>query len=135
MRSRVSNRVHRSPSGFILVEVIVCIVLATLSIIPITTTAILSNKLDNSARIAQLINTAVASKSSELHARDFNTLSVSVVDFSNELPQGIPSPKTATYTVSVRSGNPDIKDIAFTITYTNSGATVTNTFKTSVGNI
>ena len=130
-----SNNTRHTVAGFMLVEIIVCIVLASLSIVPITLTAILSNKLDNSARISQLINSAVAAKGSELQARNFGTLSAGTVDFSSELPQGIPDPKNATYTVNVRSGNPNIKDISFIITYTNSGASITSTFKTSVGNI
>jgi prepilin-type N-terminal cleavage/methylation domain-containing protein len=125
--------------GFTVVELVVTIVIAGI-IIP--SVAIALNNLaaiNHRARDYALANTIAQNKVETLRSDGYNSINNGVVNFSNELPAAMGSPKSASYTVStpVVGGNPVTgeKQIDISISFTEYNATRSLSFRTYISEL
>lgn len=119
--------------GFTLTDTIVTVVLFSL-LIPLATGALIFiAKLNHSTSVNQEVTLAINKKANTLQTAPFASTSPGTYTFTSELSSAIPSPRNASYTVTERIGNPDIKDIVIVIQYTKNGVSETKQYKTSIG--
>lgn len=76
-----------------------------------------------------IASTTVQNKIESLRSKGFMGVPVGTVDFSNELPNTLPTPRSASYTV--QQVLPPTKSITITLTY----AGKAHTYKTFIGEL
>jgi type II secretory pathway pseudopilin PulG len=125
--------------GFTIVELVVTIVIAGI-IIP--SVAIALNNLaavNHRARDYALANDIAQNKVETLRSDGYNSINEGTVDFSNELPSSMGSPKSASYTVTtpVAAGNPVTgeKQIDINISFTEYNSPRNLTFRTYISEL
>lgn len=92
-------------SGFMLVDTLVCILLFSLMVPLVVGVLILVGGLNTTALIDQETEAAINSKASALQSTQFSSLAPGTYSFSGELTSGIPSPRSASYTITTRAGS------------------------------
>ena len=119
--------------GFSIVELVVAI--SVLGIFVIGLTTVLSNLqiLNNRAKDLSVANGLAEKKIEALRSADYVALSNDTVDFVDELPDTLGSPRTAVYVVS--TVNASLKKVAVTITYNESGNQRTIDYATFIGEL
>jgi len=120
----------KSQWGFSIVELLISLALFAI-IIPALTLGINTlTQINNRARDLTLISIIAENKIESLRSIGYNSIQVGTFDFSNELPDTIGSPKSATFTVTENSG---IKVIDISVTFRDSGSNRTVSYKSAVG--
>lgn len=101
--------------GFTLVEMLVSLTLFAILIPALTLGVSTLTQLNNRARDLTLISIVAENKIESLRSVGYNSVAVGTTDFSNELPQELASPKSASFTVTQNAGT---KTIDVTVSYT-----------------
>jgi prepilin-type N-terminal cleavage/methylation domain-containing protein len=110
------NTVAADKRGFTLVELIVTIGIAGLLVVGITSLFITIETTQRKTRLLEIATRAGEKKIEELRNNHYNSLTDgSVVTFTNELPDALPTPREATVTVSEPTDG--IKRVDVNITY------------------
>lgn len=133
LQQKTPARLHEKQGGFTVVDTLVCIVIFSLTVPLAVATIILVGKLNSAAVVAQEVDAAINSKASTLQSTPYADLSLGTHSFSGELTSGVPAPRSASYTVTKRSGSVEIKDIVIRVQYTQRGVSKTVQHKTSIG--
>lgn len=102
-------------SGFTITELIVAIVLFGVSIPAIALLIGTLTQLNDSATDTVLATSIAENKVESLRSKGFNAISNGTVSFTSELPEELPIPRTASYTVS--TVDPSLKRASVTISY------------------
>lgn len=123
----------RKSDGFTIVELLVTIAVFGL-IVPALTTGV-NNLLvlSNRTRDLTLANILAENKAELLRSRGFNSLSLGTVSFTNELPDELSSPKSATYTIT--SPSLGLVEIDINISYRDYNQTRSLQYKTMVSEL
>lgn len=116
-------------TGFSIVELIVAITLFAVAIPAVAGLISVLTQMNDRTSDTVAINSIVENKVESLRSKGFNGVPVGTTSFSGELPAYLPTPRTASYTVSQVS--PSVKAIDITIS---SGGKQTN-FKTYLGEL
>lgn len=124
-----------SQSGFSIIEIAVALVVVSASIIALTNLFITTINLQRQTNRIDLATTIAEDKIESLRNNHYNSLALSppAIDFTNELPDELPSPRSATVTVSEPSSG--IKQLDVSITYEERSGPKTIALSTMLGNI
>lgn len=107
---------HKNQDGFSLVELIVAIVVIGLLVVGVTSLYITIESTQRKTRLLETATRAGEKKIEELRNNHYNTLEAnSVMTFTNELPNTLPEPRSATVTVTEPTAG--IKRVDVSITY------------------
>jgi len=111
----ISVMKHNLQAGFTMSELIIGIVLFAMTI-PIVAGVIstLSQMNDRTADTVS-VSSIVENKVESLRSKGFNGVPLGTVSFSTELPTSLPTPRSASYTVT--SVNSALKSVAVTVSY------------------
>lgn len=126
-------KIKQVQNGFTIIELLIAIGVMGFAI---PSLAIALNNLtviNNRSRDLALANIIIGNKAEQVRSSGFNSLVAGTVDFTNELPAEIASPKSASYTVAIPVAGR--ADITFTISYKDYNRTRTLTYKTIVSEI
>lgn len=119
--------------GFTIIELLVAIAIFGLTIPALA--AAINNLvvLNNRSRDMAVANLIAESKAETLRGAGFNSLSPGTVDFTNELPAELASPKSASYTIT----NPEagIAEIVINISYDDYNQVKNRQYKTVVSEL
>jgi prepilin-type N-terminal cleavage/methylation domain-containing protein len=133
-----------SQSGFTLVEIVITIAVFAVILPAIVGMVVSLDHINDRAREQALVHSLAETKAEELRSVGFegeeleltDPPDVPPVDFGDELPDTLSSPKSANYTVSLAdSSNPSLKEIEIIISYNDRGTTRTSTYKTYLGEL
>lgn len=116
-------------SGFSLVELIVSIVLFGIVVLVVGQLINVLTQMNDDTNDRMIASTTVQNKIESLRSKGFMGVPVGTVDFSNELPNTLPTPRSASYTV--QQVLPPTKSITITLTY----AGKAHTYKTFIGEL
>ena len=122
-----------SQAGFTIVELLVAIAVIGIMVPSVVTLTASLGRLNDRARDMIIINSLAENKAEGLRSEGFTALNNSTVNFTNELPQTIGSPRSATYTITSPSSS--IRQVDMHITYNDHGTTRTLTYRTYVGEL
>ena len=86
-------------SGFSLVELIVSIVLFGIVVLVVGQLINVLTQMNDDTNDRMIASTTVQNKIESLRSKGFMGVPVGTVDFSNELPNTLPTPRSASYTV------------------------------------
>lgn len=103
-----------SQAGFSIVELIVAITLFAVAIPAIASLISVLTQMNDRTSDTIAINSIAENKVESLRSKGFNGVLVGTTDFTGELPNYLPVPKTAAYTVSQLS--PSVKVVDVTVT-------------------
>lgn len=102
--------------GFTIIELLVTIVVTGLIIAAVTTLFITIARTQRSAQLLETASRAGEQQIESLRNSSYNSLEAdSTIDFSNDLPSNLPSPRSATARISEPAD--DVKRVDVTITY------------------
>lgn len=127
---------YTNNTGFTLIEILVGTVILSLLIVSLST---LYFAIDYTQQRSQ--NLAAATRAGELQLeslrnRHYNTLSDGdSIDFSSELPERIPEPRSAVVEVEQPENEPDLRRLDATITYEERGVEQQVVLSTLIGSI
>lgn len=123
----------RVEDGYTIVELIVSLVVATILIMALN--AVVTSHIYISQRNRDLVlaNAFAESKIESLRSIGFLGLSNGTTVLTNELPNELSTPRSATQEISSQAV--DIKLITLTITYNEQGKTQSQVYKTFVGEL
>jgi len=119
--------------GFTIIELLITIAIFGFTIPGLVALINTINGLNDKARDLSVLNSLAENKVESLRSISFVGINNGVYDFSNELPKGISSPKSATYTVSNVSSA--LKQIDLNISYNDYGTTRTISYRTYIGEL
>lgn len=117
--------------GFTLVEVIIAIAVFVVIIPAIVGMLVSVGYINNRSNAYGIIGGVAESKLESLRSKGYANLSNGMTDFSNELPDQLGTPHSASYTISHQSTT--IKKIVLTISYTTQGETLSHSYTSYVG--
>lgn len=119
--------------GFTIVELVVTVVIAGI-IIPAVALA-LNNlaAINHRARDYALANEIAQNKVETLRSDGYNSINTGTVNFSNELPASMGSPKSASYTIT--SPTTGEKQVDISISFTEYNATRSLKFRTYISEL
>lgn len=103
-----------SQAGFSIVELVVAITLFAIAIPAIAGLISVLTQMNDRTSDTIAINSIAENKVESLRSKGFNGVPVGTTVFTNELPSYLPTPKTASYTVSQVSSS--VKAVDLTIT-------------------
>ena len=103
-----------SQAGFSIVELVVAIALFAVAIPAIAGLVSVLTQMNDRTSDTIAINSIAENKVEGLRSKGFNGVPVGTTTFTNELPGYLPTPKTASYTVSQLS--PSVKVVDVTVT-------------------
>lgn len=124
---------YTQQAGFTIIEVVVVMVLFALLVPVIALSVDTLRRVNKNSQYLILVTNTAEAKTESLRAKPFDQIALGTTDFSSELPAQIPTPRTATYTVTTSPSSSQLKRIELTITYTISGAQTRYSYKTYVG--
>lgn len=124
---------ERNAGGFSIIELILSITVGVLFITSLT--QIVNNYvfLGQKSRNVILANSYVEGKVETLRNIGYNSLNVSTTDLSGELPTQLPSPRSATMTVTSPSSG--LKQADISVTYSDRGKAQTYSYTTYIGEL
>lgn len=124
---------ERNAGGFSIIELILSITVGVLFITSLT--QIVNNYvfLGQKSRNVILANSYVEGKVETLRNIGYNGLNVSTTDLSGELPTQLPSPRSATMTVTSPSSG--LKQADISVTYSDRGKAQTYSYTTYIGEL
>lgn len=120
-------------TGFTIVELIVSIVLIAASVPVMTGLVNLLGSLNDRSRDMASIHALTEHKSEALRSAGFSSLSNGTTAFTDELPQSVGLPRSATYTISSVSAS--LKQVDFAVSYNDHGTTRNLTYRTYIGEL
>lgn len=124
---------HRIHEGFTVVELIVVIVLFAL-LVPVVFLSLESLRaINNDTRDVTNINGAVENQIELLRAKPFDQLTAGTVEFTNNLPDTIRSPRSANYTIATMT-NSNLKQVDINISYFTGKTTRNLAYRTIISN-
>lgn len=103
-----------SQAGFSIVELIIAIALFSIALPAIAGLVSLLTQMNDRTSDTVAITSIAENKVESLRSKGFNGIATGTTTFTSELPNYLPTPKTATYTVSQLS--PSIKTVDIVIT-------------------
>lgn len=127
------STMNKNQSGFTIVELLISIVVFAIVVPGLASFLNFISSLNDRARDVSVINAMVENKVEALRSVSFVGVGTGTTDFSDELPQHISRPRTATYEIS--SVSPSLKQIDVTVTYNDSGSERTLTYRTYLGEL
>lgn len=123
----------KNQQGFTITELLITIVVFAI-LVPVFGGLISTiGSLNDQARDRATIHALVENKVESLRSISFTGLSDGTVDFTNELPESITAPRSATYVVT--AVNPALKRIDVVVTYTDKGGPSSLEYRTFVGEL
>jgi prepilin-type N-terminal cleavage/methylation domain-containing protein len=122
-------------SGFTIIELIVATTVLSLMIVALVNLVIGIAGIQRQNDRLQLATRAAETKIESLRNAHYNSLAISppAIDFASELPADLPSPRTATVTVSEPS--PGLKRLDVNVTYREGSKDKTVQLTSLIGNI
>jgi prepilin-type N-terminal cleavage/methylation domain-containing protein len=120
-------------SGFTIIELVVTTVVIGIMIIALTNLVIAVGAIQRQNDHLAVAGRVVEAKIESLRNSHFNALTNGTVDFSGELPAELPSPRSASLTVS--EPNPGLKRLDITISYKEGSRTKNVQGSALIGNI
>lgn len=123
----------KSQKGFTIIELLIAIGVMGFAIPGLAGALLNLTTINNRTRDLSLANIIISNKAEQVRSSGFNSLSAGTVDFSDELPAELASPKSATYDVTIPVAGR--ADITFTINYKDYNRTRTLTYKTIVSEL
>jgi prepilin-type N-terminal cleavage/methylation domain-containing protein len=123
----------KDSTGFSLIELLIAIVVGAVFITAMT--LIVNDYADLSTRNRNLViaNSYAEAKVEELRNNTYNSLNIGTTSLTSELPSLLPSPKSASMTVS--QPQTGLKQVDLTITYNDLGKTRTYSYRTYEGEL
>ena len=115
MVSRAGYSKKNRQKGFTIVEVLLGIAVFSIIVPVIVLSIITLTQINQNSINLTYANIIASNKIETLRSIGYNSLPLSTVDFSNELPVSFGSSKSATYTTSTQSVG--VKDIKITVSY------------------
>lgn len=124
---------ERNVSGFSLVELILSITVGVLFITSLT--QIVNNyvSLGQKSRNVVLANSYVEGKIESLRNIGYNGLNIGTTDLSGELPVQLPTPRSASMTLTSLSGG--LKQADISVSYNDKGKTQTYSYTAYIGEL
>lgn len=124
----------RNTAGFTMVEIIIAITAFVIMLPAIAGMMLSLTELNDKARELAIVHSIVQNQVEKLRNQGFNAVNAGTVDFTNELPDTIGEPRSASYAVSlVEANDPSLKQIAITVSYNDRGETRQLHYKTYLG--
>ncbi len=120
-------------TGFTVVELLITIGICGVLVPSLALGLANLTVINNRSRDLALANMLAQNKAELLRSAGFNSLDVGTVDFSNDLPNVLASPKSATYTIT--NSQDSIKEISIDISYKDYNTVRTINYKTAVSEI
>lgn len=120
-------------NGFTIIELLITIAIFGLVVPGLVALISTIDRLNDKARDISVINSLVENKIEGLRSISFVGVNNGTYDFSNELPQGIAPPKSASYTVSNVTSS--LKQIDLNITYNDHGTAKTINYRSYLGEL
>lgn len=127
------NKVGNKSEGFSIVELILSITIGVLFITSLTQITNNYVSLGQKSRNVILSNSYVEGKVEALRNIGYNGLNVGTTDLSSELPAQLPTPRSATMTVTSPSNG--LKQADISVTYNDKGKVQTYSYTTYVGEL
>ncbi len=123
-------------SGFTLIEIVVVILVSSVMMVGLATTAQTIRQVNARARDVALVNSIAEDKIEEIRSQTFVALVDGEYDFTDELPQTLTENRLAEYEISSPdAGNPAIKQVRVSITYNDFNDPVTYDYTTLIGEL
>lgn len=120
-------------AGFTIVELLITIVVIAILVPMIAGMMSMIDALNDRARDRASINALVENKVEGLRSISFVGLGDGTTDFTNELPDSVGSPRSATYTISSISSA--LKQVDIAVTFSDHGQSRTMSYKTYIGEL
>lgn len=130
--SAMNDTQHRQ-TGFTIIELIIAIVIFAILVPSTASFLALLNDMNDRARDTAIINALAENKVESLRSAKFTSLADGTTNFTNELPQTITAPRSATYQISTPQSG--LKMAFITITYNDHGRQKTLSYKTYIGEL
>ena len=127
------NALRSDQRGFTLVEILVALIVGGILVTAITTIATTQSHLSQRTRDAAVSGAFAEARIESIRSAGFLTLTDGSTDITNELPDELKSPRSAT--VTVNSPSSGIKRVVLTITYNDQGDSRTDSYTTFVGEL
>ncbi|HET9174038.1 MAG TPA: prepilin-type N-terminal cleavage/methylation domain-containing protein [Candidatus Saccharimonadales bacterium] len=119
--------------GFTLVELLVCIAVASVVIASLNSLVDGYLHLSQRGRDIMLANSYVEGKVEALRNEGFNSLTAGTYSLTSELPSDLPPSRSGSMTISAASGG--IKQIDITVSYFDNGETSSYAYTTYIGEL
>lgn len=129
------STIHKNEAGFTVLEIVISIVVAGIFIIGMSSAVSNLNTANTRAENLSVANAFAESKVEELRNAKFVALppNGTAVDFTDELPQRLPEPRSASYLVTDLSAA--TKQINVTLEYNDFGSSRELTYSTVIGEL
>lgn len=124
---------NKKNAGFTIVELIVAISVFAILVPAVAAFLNLLGTINDRARDIAVINALVENKVETLRSLSFVGVNTGTTDFTDDLPDAIAPPRSATYEVSAVSST--LKEINISVSYNDHGETRTLTYKTYLGEL
>lgn len=121
----------RHRQGFTVVEIIIGLAVTATFVLSLTIAITNLTEINDRARDLVLVNGLAENKVESLRSKGFNGVGYGTVDFTDELPSTVESPKSAQYVVSDVATA--VKQIEINISYTSGGQPQNVNYTTYVG--
>jgi prepilin-type N-terminal cleavage/methylation domain-containing protein len=130
------NEVKSNQSGFTLIEIVTVILISSIMMIGLATSAQSIRQINARSRDVAVINSIAEDKIEQIRAQTFVALEDGVYDFTDELPKTINNSRSAQYVISSpNASNPAIKQVSVTISHNDFGDTVSYDYTTLIGEL
>lgn len=133
------NTMANKQQGFTLIELVVTIAVIGI-LLPVVIMLLSSiNNLNGRANTLSTVNAYVENRIEAFRSAGFNSVAVTggPVGFTgvDSLPESVPKPSSAEYTVSYLPSNTAVKKIDITVSYRSFGGSETRTYTTYLGEL
>jgi len=130
----------RREDGFTILEIVVAIVVAGIFSIGLTTMILNIQTVNDKAKDLVIANSFIQDKTEEIRAGGHVSLINGNYDITDELPNGLAPPRSATYvvadeTINSSVANVGLKLITFNVQYDDDGSTRTIEYATYIGEL
>jgi prepilin-type N-terminal cleavage/methylation domain-containing protein len=122
-----------SSDGFTIVEILVAMAVAAVIIISLNAVTNTYLHISQKGRYLNLANSFAEAKTEQLRNKGYNALTTGTTSLTSSLPSGLPPGSTATMTVTSPSGG--IKQVDISISYKDTGKTLTYGYTTYLGEL
>jgi len=129
----MSMKQKLNADGLTLVELLVCIVVASVIIGSLTSVVTTYLHVAQRGRYLNLANSFVEAKVESLRNTGYNSLALGTTNLTNELPSQLPPSRSAAMTVT--SPQAGLKQVYLSVTYKDQGTNQTNNYTTYIGEL
>ena len=120
-------------SGYTLVEILVALIVGSIMIGSASVIINSQTKLNQRGRDLVIANAFAEARTEAIRSAGYLSLGIGTTDITNELPQELKAPRTATLTVTEPSTG--LKEISLYISYNDQGSSRTENYKTTIGEL